>query len=469
MVGASVAAWNAAILPFQRYEKTLWIYKVAQNIEPRLYALHFISDMRKRVAFITFGCRTNQSETEALAREFCSRGWHWVQRKDIADLYIIHSCTVTARSDAKLRQAVRNLARQHPDATMAVVGCGVHLHADSLKRLPGVISVADNRDKWSLPRRLSRPGSKIGSPVNIRHSPHRTRATVKIQEGCDRKCAYCVVPLVRGKPRSEPFDKACREIRSRIREGYKEIVLAGTHLGLYRSEEKTLEDLLDRVSESKGDFRIRLSSLEPGEITPRIIEYAAHHPRVCPHLHLSLQSLCDKVLDSMARNTPCVKIEKLLNRIHRQNADIRIGADLIVGFPTETRSQFRETIRRVETVPLHYGHVFRFSARPGTRAEALKQRHPGPEMTERSRALRACLQKKHLAFLESQLGKTRCLLVENAVRKSGLTDNYLRMRIRGGRPLQQNRLYAARVRDVNLRETVGELCLERESPWHFPG
>ncbi len=398
-----------------------------------------------RISFYTFGCRTNQSETEELAARFRECGWACVPFGDPADVVVVHTCTVTARSDAKARQLLRRIASEQPLARLVIAGCGVERDAGQFRDLESVVLTIGNKEKHRLPELLAGAGlTDSGAPAENR-ARDRTRPSVKIQEGCDCFCSYCIVPFVRGAPRSWPCESILEQIGGLVASGAKEIVLTGTHLGLYEHAGTRLADLVGRAAEIPGEFRLRISSLEPMGIEPRLIELVSKHPKVCPHLHISFQSFSDPVLLRMGRPNKISQASELLKTIHKANSSLRIGCDLIVGFPGETDELFEETCLRVEELPIHYGHVFRFSPRPKTVAAGLPGRLPNSVLVERSRRIRGILTAKHREFVARQWGQNHVVLVENAAQKSGFTENYLRVRIRTSASLEANRFYPVKI------------------------
>jgi threonylcarbamoyladenosine tRNA methylthiotransferase MtaB len=311
--------------------------------------------------------------------------------------------------------------------------------------MESVILVTGNKEKARMPELLADLGFQADGAQQLPGRPERTRPSVKIQEGCDSFCSYCIVPIVRGAPISFPHGRIIEQVRALTAEGAKEIVFTGTHLGLYNDQGIRLHDLLRQAIEIPGDFRLRISSLEPMGIAPELIELVAKHPKICPHLHISFQSFSNPVLNAMGRPYTVEFIVDLLERIRSANPRLRIGCDLIVGFPDETEALFDETCMRVRDLPVHYGHEFRFSPRPGTKAEHLAPRVPKAESIRRSEVLRQILSGKHKAFVESETGQIATVLVEDTEDRSGFTANYLRVKLEGEELLEKNRFYPARI------------------------
>lgn len=402
----------------------------------------------------TFGCRTNQAETETLCDALYKRGWTRI--REGAPVSIIHTCTVTGRSDAKVRALVRQIARKNPQTQMVLIGCGVEVHRETFLKMDGVWKVLDNREKYTLPEILKE--IETGETRQLKKdTAGRTRKTVKIQEGCGQHCAYCIVPAVRGPSRSEPYPKVLKEIKAHIKNGAREIVLTGTHVGQFAARGKDLCDLLREAGSLSGDFRLHLSSVEPGEVSAELIGLIASHPKICRHLHLSVQHLSDPVLARMNRPYGADFCEKLIRRIHRKNPNIRIGIDFIVGFPGETEKEFEEACQKIKKLPVHYGHVFRYSKRPGTPAADFPEQVLKTVSTERSRKLRGLLNENHIRFVRAQLKKPYTVLIEDSRKGTGFTENYLPVRILSENELCNNEFYTIKITELNNKEIITQL------------
>ena len=394
-----------------------------------------------RIRLDSIGCRLNIGEIEAMARRFAAGGHQIVAQGDQAELCVLNTCTVTATASSKSRQFIRQLRRHNPNAKVVVTGCLAELEAASLEAL-GVDLVIGNDDKDSLPEILEKRGvlesgsnddSITGSTDPL--PAERTRAFLKVQDGCDNKCTFCVVTIARGRGRSLGAEEIIAEVRNLHAIGYREVVLSGVHLGSYGHDlgrSRGLEDLVRRILGETDIQRLRLSSLEPWDLDARFFEIF-RDSRLLPHAHLPLQSGCDATLARMARKTTMRGFADLVESARDTVSDISISTDIMVGFPRETEEEFAESIAAVEDLAFSRLHIFRYSRREGTRAAGLPNQIPGPVAQERSRRLHEVGQHLMSAFHERFLGRRLRVLWEDAeahgddLRWSGLTDNYIRV------------------------------------------
>ena len=364
---------------------------------------------------ITLGCKVNQYETEYVREGLARLGYRDATEGEPADLCIVNTCTVTARGDAKSRKAIRQLARQNPRAEIIVMGCYATRAAEEVAAMPGVAEVVT--DKRQLPELLGRLGL-VDPPSGISSFGRRHRAYVKVQDGCRMECSYCIIPMVRPVLASRPVGEVLDEIRRLVGHGHREIVLTGIHLGHYgldlADKDVDLARLIRRIVELEGEFRLRISSIEAAEVTPELITIMVQRPdRVCPHLHVSMQSGSDSVLRRMRRRWPARQFLQRCNDIRRTLDHPALTTDVIVGFPGETEEDFAATCRVVETVGFSKLHVFRFSPRRGTSAaempdqvsEAAKQRRAA-ELTDLGESLRR-------RYFEGLAGRRLQVLVES--------------------------------------------------------
>ena len=410
------------------------------------------------VAIETHGCKLNQADSSVLARDFVRAGFRVVAKDQAADVYLVNSCTVTHVADRKARQALRSARRRNPEATIVATGCYAERDPDSLRALGEVDLVAGNRDKASLVRSLIDSNRVIAGPCTVGAeapitSPAiaRTRAMVKIQEGCDQVCAYCIVPKVRGRERSIPPREILGTIEEHLAQGYKEIVLTGTQLGTYGFDlpDIDLSGLLTSILRETSSPRLRVSSLQPQEIDAGFLSLWSD-PRVCPHFHLPLQNGSDAVLKRMRRRYTAEEYKETVDLIRRMVPGASITADVIVGFPGETDSQFRETYRLCEEIGFAAMHVFPYSTRPGTSAAHFRDKVGPQTKSSRMQELLALARSQSEAFRERLVGSVRPVLWEAAKGPTrpdiwvGLTDNYVRVQAQSRRPLG-NKLTAARL------------------------
>jgi threonylcarbamoyladenosine tRNA methylthiotransferase MtaB len=399
-----------------------------------------------KIAFHTLGCKVNQNDTESMTSLFRERGHEIVPFEAVADVYVINTCAVTNLGERKSRQSIRRAAAIKPRPVVVVTGCYAQTASGEVAGIPGVnlvIGMAERprlaelveeycKDRHNLVRvgDISREKSWIKLPVS--HLTERTRATLKVQEGCDQFCSYCIVPLARGRVRSLPLVEAFNEFRNLVDSGFREIVLTGIHLGAYGKDRGlTLTDLLMEVLKVPGDYRIRLGSIEPNEFDDRLLNIILNNNRICQHLHIPLQSGSDRILKLMNRHYTVAYYSRLLNRIRRENPLIAIGADLIVGFPGETDSDFEDTCSFLIEQSFSRIHVFRFSPRKGTPAASFPGRVPGGIQEERSRKVQAIALRSSSDYARKFLGKQAEVLLEEKTDAgwTGLTGEYLRAEV----------------------------------------
>ncbi|HWQ75502.1 MAG TPA: tRNA (N(6)-L-threonylcarbamoyladenosine(37)-C(2))-methylthiotransferase MtaB [Syntrophomonas sp.] len=410
-----------------------------------------------KIAFHTLGCKVNQVETEGLIDDFTSRGYELVDFEDVADIYVINSCTVTHVSDRKSRAMIRRAVRRNPNALVVATGCGAQVDAEQLAAIKGVNLVVGNRDKENLAAiiedywRRGRSDSEIfiapiGSdekPREILYKYHhqRTRAFVKIQDGCQSFCSYCIVPMARGPVRSKAPEAVLHEIEQLVYLGYREIVLTGIHTGFYGVDipgwnlSRLVAAILEQI---QGSYRIRLSSIEPLEVDENLLEIMAADRRICRHLHIPLQSGSDRVLKNMGRRYDRDYYRRLVRSICDRIPGIAFTADVMVGFPGEDEDDFRYTHHLIAELPLSDLHVFKYSMRRGTKAALMIPQVPEPEKNRRSKILLELAEEKQLEFAKSFIGQRFDLLVERKSGKDsyiGLTDNYLEVSVQSRQDL----------------------------------
>ena len=401
----------------------------------------------KTVAFHTLGCKLNQHETNDIERQFAERGWHPIAFGEPADVVVVNTCTVTAQSDSRCRAALRRARRDAPHATLVAVGCLSQAQPALLAGMPEVDLVLGNREKERVFDHLDglgRPrarrvaaavlaGGRAPAFAPVTAFAGHTRAFVKIQDGCDAGCAYCIVPLARGLNRSLPADAVADQFTALVAAGFKEIVLTGVHLGTWGRDldsGPTLASLLLRLIATPGLERLRLSSIEPTEFTPELLDLLATAPVICPHLHIPLQSGSANVLRAMRRPYGPETFARLVAHLASTLDDPGLGADVIAGFLGERVQDFEETVGLVRSLPLTYLHVFPYSPRPGTPAAEMGEQVPAAERDRRAGILRELGREKADAFQRRQVGRTmRALIQGQPGRKRGathgLTGNYL--------------------------------------------
>ncbi len=401
----------------------------------------------RTVAFHTIGCKLNQYETNDLERQFAERGWEVVAFGEPAGVTVVNTCTVTGRSDSRCRAALRKARRASPGGTVIAAGCYAQAQAEAVAGLPEVDLVLGNRGKNAVFEHLDEDGRPLAGHrapaagaafVPIRAFAGHTRAFVKIQDGCDARCSYCIVPQARGASRSLSEADALGQVAALVAAGYREVVLTGVHLGGWGRDlapRSSLAALLGRVVALPGLERLRLSSIEPTELTPELLALLAAAPTICPHLHIPLQSGSAEILRAMRRPYAPAQFAALVGRLAAALPEPGLGADVIAGFPGETERHFEETLALIRSLPLTYLHVFPYSARPGTPAAAMAGQVPHPERERRAATLRELGREKAHAFRERHVGRTvRALLEGQPGRGRGparaLTGNYLKVVVR---------------------------------------
>ncbi len=420
----------------------------------------------RRACIVTVGCRLNQAESAGLARQLETLGYVLVPEGREADLGVINTCAVTARAEADCRRLIRAFLRTSPNAFCVVLGCYSQVQAGEIAKIPGVDLVVGNAAKsgWlGRIRAAKNPVPEVLCGVIARQSftvdpadQHRfeTRANLKVQDGCDAMCTFCIVPLTRGRSRSRLADNVVEEARALSARGVREVVLTGVNVGTYRDGETTLVSLIDLVGAVAGIERVRLSSIEPAGIDEALLARMADpgHALV-PYLHVPLQSGSDSVLKAMRRGYTGAEFLKTVERAADRVPDLCLGTDVLAGFPGESERDFADTFGLLEKSPVAYAHVFSYSPRPGTPAFRMGGRVPEPEKRRRSLALRNLMRGRKHAFYETFAGRTMPVLFETRTRGglwSGLTENYLRVQAASSDDLRDC------IRPVRLEKRAGE-------------
>jgi threonylcarbamoyladenosine tRNA methylthiotransferase MtaB len=389
-----------------------------------------------RIAFTTFGCKINQYDTDAMRGAVARDGNTIVPFDADADVYVINTCSVTGKSDYQCRQAIRAAARRGEGARVIVTGCYAETRPDEIRNIPGVTHVLGNSAKTEIARFC---GPEQAVPEQVpgvadRHAESgRTRPVLKVQDGCDSRCSYCIVPRARGGSQSVAPAAVREMFERRVAAGAPEVVLSGIHIGRYGCDlepRSSLGGLLRELTALRRNTRIRLSSIEPGELTPDIIALLGRG--ICRHVHIPLQSGDDHILRSMNRQYSAGEYGDLVRSLAENVPGIAIGADVMVGFPGEGEREFENTLRLIEGLPISYLHVFSYSPRPGTPAAAMDRQVPSSEKKKRNEALRTLGVKKNLEFRKGQRGSHSEVVVEEWSKDqgaSGLTDNYISVAI----------------------------------------
>jgi threonylcarbamoyladenosine tRNA methylthiotransferase MtaB len=398
---------------------------------------------KKKVAFHTLGCKLNFAETSTISRSFPQEKFERVPANAKADIYVINTCSVTDAADKKCRQAIKKFITLSPDAFIAVVGCYAQVNPQEISSIPGVDLVLGTNEKFDISEYISTLNKKqspeihsCGLASNDTYNSSfsmgdRTRSFLKVQDGCDYGCSYCTIPIARGKSRNPEIASLMREAEQIAGQGVKEIVITGVNIGDFgKSTGDTFTNLLKELVKVRGIERFRISSIEPNLLTDELIEMTSVNGKILPHFHIPLQSGCDKILRLMRRRYTrdifASRITKVLGKIPYAG----IGADVIVGFPGESDSDFEDTYSFLEAIPLSYLHVFTFSERPGTVAANLAEKVPYLEKEKRSKQLIALSKKKNTIFNKLNIGQITNVLFEKTFSDgliTGFTSNYIRV------------------------------------------
>lgn len=403
----------------------------------------------KTVAFHTLGCKLNFSETSAIRRNLESDGFETVEFKDGADLFVINTCSVTENADKECKTIVRKAKRTSPKSKVVIIGCYAQLKPKEIVAMEGVDLVLGASEKFNIPKYLKELESSDESvvfsceidDVNFFVESYsigdRTRAFLKVQDGCDYGCTFCTIPLARGRSRSDVIENVVKNAREIGEKGIKEIVLTGVNIGDFgkgkeggRRPNEAFIDLLRALDEVESVERFRISSIEPNLLTNEIIEFVAQSKRFMPHFHIPLQSGSDDVLKAMRRRYLTNLYSDRVSKIKSLMPHCCIGVDVIVGFPGETNEQFLKTYNFLNALDISYLHVFTYSERANTKAVEFEEIVPKTDRSERSKMLRGLSEKKRLAFYRSHVGSERSVLMEGKKAKAvmhGFTDNYVKV------------------------------------------
>lgn len=400
----------------------------------------------KTIAFCTLGCKVNQYETEAMAELFKQEGYSINSFEEKSDIYVINTCTVTATGDKKSRQMIRRAKSVNPDAVIAVVGCYAQVAPEEVAKIEGVslvVGTNQKRDIVSLVEKHLTDREKAFAIDDILKDKEykemwitsfdeRTRAFVKIEDGCNQFCSYCIIPFARGPVRSRPIENICKEVESLADNGYKEIVLTGINISSYGMDSKNnLADVIEEVAKIDGVERIRLGSIEPRVLTEEFIKRIAKIPKVCNHFHISLQSGCDDTLKRMNRKYTTDECMECIENLRTHFDNPSITADVIAGFPGETQDEFESTMEFLKKVKFSEAHIFAYSNRKGTKADTMPDQIPKSEKESRSKQMIALCAETQREYMEKCVGKTYPVLFEREVEKGtyeGHTTNYVRVK-----------------------------------------
>ncbi len=442
-----------------------------------------------RASFHTLGCRLNQAETATISATFAARGYSIVEYGDETDVCVINTCSVTEGAEAKCRQAVRTVLRHSPQAYVVVTGCYAQVGVEALRHMAGVdlvvgtehkmrlVDLIDERrlvDLIDLPQKSGQPQVVHSQKISrgdftiegVGYYPDHTRANVKIQDGCNFACAFCIIPFTRGGARSRTLDDIVREAHGLVERGHRELVLTGVNIGTYSSAGHDLLGVLQALDPVDGLERLRISSIEPTTVPEAVVEWMATSSKLCPYLHVPVQSGDDQVLQRMKRHYTRAEFVAFVERVVTRVPDVCLGTDVMVGFPGEDAHAFTNTRTLLADLPLAYGHVFSYSERPHTYAQRYTDTVPPPVIQERSRILRELSGRKKAAFYRQYLGRTMRVLFERREDSglyTGFSDNYIKVGVAIEDEVA-NQLLPVRLCGVERGLALGRLVALPEKP-----
>ena len=400
----------------------------------------------KKVSFKTLGCRLNQYETDALVTQFHKAGYEVVDFSIPADITVINTCTVTNQSDPKSRNTISHAARKNSNGLVVVTGCMANNHKEQLEASDQITYVVDNERKSQIVSLIdahfkgevvhpdSYTGDRFGFET-VDKSLH-TRTSIKVQDGCDNFCTYCIVPSVRGGALSRPLDQILDNVRRVVDNGFREIVITGVNIGRYDHNSITIEGAIEKILELPGDFRVRISSMEPDGFGPgfhRLFE----HPKMAPHLHLCIQSGSESILKRMRRMYTAHSFMEVVEQFRQKLPDFNFTTDVIVGFPGESEEDFQQTVDFVREARFSHVHTFRYSRRNGTRADGMEEQVEERIKSERSEVIRKLSEGIRIQYMQSMTGKQQRVLVEKVDEKGiahGYGEHYLPVHFPTGNP-----------------------------------
>jgi threonylcarbamoyladenosine tRNA methylthiotransferase MtaB len=400
----------------------------------------------KRVAIATLGCKTNQFESASLIEQFQRGGYQVVPFTQPADIYVVNSCTVTAKTDAETRRLIRRARRLNPRARIVATGCYAQVAPGELEQMPELDSVLGNLEKRDFIGLLESGENRVSDiasekstgPLKLESFAEHTRAFLQAQNGCNSFCSYCIVPYARGRSRSVPLEDVLQGVRGLAANRYQEVVLTGIHLGAYGLDlprASSLTELVRRIDAENLVPRLRIGSVEPNELTDELLTLMASSNIICPHLHLPLQSGSDTVLQRMGRRYSSGFFRDLVGRISTALPQAFIGADVIAGFPGESDDEFNETLLLIEELPFSDLHVFPYSSRPGTKAAGMDGQVPANVIKNRAEIVRNCAAAKKDSFLRKQVGIELQVLVQGCNTNNsicnGISRNYVTVEFPG--------------------------------------
>lgn len=443
----------------------------------------------KRVAFYTLGCKVNQYETNAMIEQFIERDYKIVNFEDVSDVYVINTCTVTNISDKKSRQIIRRAKKINPNSILVVTGCYAQVAVEDLQKIKDIDLIVGNTEKKDIVNIVEKfekifcksVRTSIASPqkddykINITDInkqkefvdfgtttyTEKTRAVIKVQDGCNNFCSYCIIPYAKGRVRSRKLENIIDEVKSIVKKGIQEVVITGIHIASYgidfQDSNIRLIDLLEEINKIEGLKRIRLGSLEPNIITDEFVRRLRKVDKICDHFHLSLQSGCNQTLKRMNRKYTTEDFEKVVERLRKAFPNVALTTDIIVGFPGETDEEFNTTYKFLEKINFYKMHIFKYSARKGTRAEAMPNQIDGNIKEKRSYELITLSNKNEEKFLNAYIGKEIDVLFEREENHSakGHTTNYIVVSAEAEHI--ENKIVRVKIIEKNGLELVGKI------------
>lgn len=431
------------------------------------------------VAFMTLGCKVNQYETEAMTEIFIKAGYKIVRYEQVADIYVINTCTVTNFGDKKSRQAIRKAKKINPASIVIVVGCYSQIAPEEIEKIEGVNIILGTKDRNKIVDIVQNYKTEQGilnkvkdvmknhkfEKLSLNNMENRTRAYLKIQDGCNQFCTYCIIPYARGPIRSRDAKDIISEVNNLVSKGFKEIVLTGIHVASYGQDLKDINliKIISMINEIDGIERIRFSSIEPNIITDEFLDSLIKLKKVCNHIHLSLQSGCDDILKKMNRHYTTQKYYQSVLKLKQAIKDIAITTDIIVGFPGETEQNFYETCEFVKKIGFSKIHIFPYSAKKGTKAAAMPNQIDSITKSKRVKQLSEIEKDLRLDFLNSQKFKTVKVLFETEIEKNvfeGYTTNYMKVQSNCKFDLK-NKIYDVNIKEVKSNHLKGEILLHK--------
>ena len=429
-----------------------------------------------KVAFYTLGCKVNQYETNGMIQAFLEKGYEIVDFSEKADIYVINTCTVTSMSDKKSRQMIRRTKQLNPDATVVAVGCYAQVAKDKLEEIKDIDLILGISEKTEIVKFVE---EELNSKKQIEHISDvmhqkefvdfgtvnytdKNRVAIKVQDGCNQFCTYCIIPYARGRIRSRKIENVKKEVEELAKKGIKEIVITGIHVASYGKdldEDISLIDLLEEINKIDGIERIRLSSLEPTLITEDFVNRLSKLEKICDHFHLSLQSGCDETLKRMNRHYTTEQFKNATKLLRNTYPNVALTTDVIVGFPGETEEEFEKTYKFLEEIKFYKMHVFKYSPRKGTKAEKMPNQIDGNKKEERSNRLIELSDKNEIEQNKTYIGKVLKVLIEEKDDGyyKGHTTNYKMVKIKDDIPNLENEIVNAKIIELDGIELIGKL------------